>query len=133
MMSVPYGTKDVSYQAAGQFAGLIKLVDDFYGFMQTLPEAKHILEMHDEDLTVSKDKLARFLSAWTGGPRLYKEKYGAISIPSAHSHLAIGSSERDAWLLCMEKALALQPYEADFKRYLITQLALPASRCKNRD
>lgn len=109
------------------------MVDDFYGFMQTLPEAKHILEMHDEDLTVSKDKLARFLSAWTGGPRLYKEKYGAISIPSAHSHLAIGSSERDAWLLCMEKALALQPYEADFKRYLITQLALPASRCKNRD
>jgi len=132
-MNAPYGTNDASYQAAGQFEGLIKLVEDFYGFMQTLPEAKHILEMHDADLTLSKDKLARFLSAWTGGPRLYKEKYGAISIPSAHSHLAIGSSERDAWLLCMEKALAKQPYEQDFREYLLKQLSVPAERCRNRD
>ncbi|OUR62899.1 globin [Bermanella sp. 47_1433_sub80_T6] len=132
-MNAPYGTNDASYQAAGQFEGLIKLVEDFYGFMQTLPEAKHVLEMHNPDLAVSKDKLARFLSAWTGGPRLYKEKYGAISIPSAHSHLAIGSSERDAWLLCMEKALAQQPYEQDFREYLLKQLSVPAERCRNRD
>lgn len=132
-MSVPYGTNDASYQAAGQIEGLIKLVDDFYGFMQTLPEAKHVLEMHDPDLTLSKDKLASFLSAWTGGPRLYKEKYGAISIPAAHSHLAIGSSERDAWLLCMEKALAKQPYEQDFREYLLNQLSKPAERCRNRE
>jgi len=132
-MSVAYGTNDASYKAAGQFEGLIKLVEDFYGFMQVLPEAKHVLEMHDPDLTVSKDKLARFLSAWTGGPRLYKEKYGAISIPAAHSHLAIGSSERDAWLLCMEKALAKQPYEQDFREYLLKQLSVPAERCRNRE
>ncbi len=132
-MNQPYGTKDASYQAAGEFEGLIKLVDAFYHFMATLPEAKHILEMHNPDLTVSKDKLARFLSAWTGGPRLYKEKYGAISIPSAHSHLSIGGSERDAWLLCMEKALELQPYEQDFKEYLLKQLSVPAERCRNKD
>jgi len=132
-MNAPYGTNDASYQAAGQFEGLIKLVEDFYGFMQTLPEAKHVLEMHNPDLAVSKDKLARFLSAWTGGPRLYKEKYGAISIPAAHSHLAIGSSERDVWLLCMEKALAKQPYEQDFREYLLKQLSVPAERCRNRE
>ena len=132
-MKIPYGTKDSSYQAAGQFEGLIKLVDAFYTFMDELPEAKVVRTMHSPDLTESRDKLARFLSAWTGGPRLYKEKYGAISIPSAHSHLDIGSSERDAWLLCMEKALALQPYEQDFREYLLKQLAVPAERCRNRD
>jgi len=132
-MKTPYGTKDSSYQAAGQFEGLIKLVDAFYTFMDELPEAKIVRTMHSPDLTESRDKLARFLSAWTGGPRLYKEKYGAISIPSAHSHLDIGSSERDAWLLCMEKALALQPYEQDFREYLLKQLAVPAERCRNRD
>jgi len=132
-MKVPYGTNDASYQAAGQFEGLIKLVDAFYTFMDELPEAKNIRVMHSDDLTLSRDKLARFLSAWTGGPRLYKEKYGAISIPSAHSHLAIGSAERDAWLLCMEKALALQPYEQDFKEYLLKQLSVPAERCRNQD
>ncbi len=132
-MSAQYGTKDASYQAAGEFEGLIKLVDDFYHFMATLPEAKHILEMHNPDLTVSKDKLARFLSAWTGGPRLYKEKYGAISIPSAHSHLSIGGKERDTWLMCMEKALERQPYEQAFKEYLLKQLSVPAERCRNKD
>ncbi len=132
-MKVPYGTNDASYQAAGQFEGLIKLVDAFYTFMDELPEAKAVRAMHSDDLTLSRDKLARFLSAWTGGPRLYKEKYGAISIPAAHSHLAIGSGERDAWLLCMEKALALQPYEQDFKEYLLKQLSVPAERCRNQD
>ena len=132
-MKTPYGTKDASYQAAGQFEGLVKLVDAFYTFMDELPEAKVVRAMHSPDLTESRDKLARFLSAWTGGPRLFKEKYGAISIPSAHSHLDIGSSERDAWLLCMEKALQQQPYEQDFREYLLKQLSVPAERCRNRD
>ncbi len=131
-MTPVYGQNDSSYQAAGEFAGLIKLVDDFYDFMESLPQAKKIRAMHPSDLTESRDKLARFLSAWTGGPKLYREKYGAISIPAAHSHLDIGSEERDAWLLCMEKALAKQPFEQDFKEYLLKQLAVPAERCRNR-
>ncbi|MEH6347020.1 MAG: hypothetical protein V7785_18135 [Bermanella sp.] len=52
---------------------------------------------------------------------------------SAHSHLDIGSSERDAWLLCMEKALQKQPYEQDFKEYLLKQLSIPDDRCRNQD
>ena len=127
-----YGTQDASYQAAGQFEGLQKLVDAFYDFMDTLPEAKRIRDMHPQDLTESRDKLARFLAAWTGGPKLFHEKYGPISIPAAHSHLDIGEAERDAWLLCMEKALAQQPYADDFKHYLLTQLAVPAERCRTR-
>lgn len=132
MKTKVYGVEDASYQAAGEFEGLQKLVNDFYDIMDEIPEAKRIREMHPDDLTVSRDKLARFLSAWTGGPRLFKEKYGPISIPSAHSHLDIGESERDAWLLCMEKALKKQPYADDFKAYLLTQLAVPAERCRNR-
>ena len=127
-----YGVEDASYQAAGEFEGLQKLVNDFYDIMDEIPEAKRIREMHPDDLTVSRDKLARFLSAWTGGPRLFREKYGPISIPSAHNHLDIGEDERDAWLLCMEKALEMQPYADDFKAYLLTQLAVPAERCRTR-
>ncbi len=128
----PYGTLDASYQAAGQFEGLVKLVNDFYDLMDTLPEAQTIRAMHPSDLTVSRDKLARFLSGWTGGPRLFAETYGPISIPSAHRHLSIGESERDAWLLCMEKALEKQPYAPEFRQYLLKQLAVPAERCRNQ-
>ncbi len=65
-----------------------------------------------------------------GGPPLYQEKYGSISIPSAHRHLAIGSEQRDAWLLCMERAISEQPYSADFSEYLLQQLRIPAERIR---
>jgi hemoglobin len=128
-----YGTDDCSYQAAGQYEGLQKLTDRFYFYMESLPEAKIIRAMHRSDLTESKEKLARFLSGWLGGPKLYSQKYGPIAIPKAHHYLPIGSAERDAWLLCMQKALAEQPYSDDFKQYMIEQLFVPAERCRTKD
>ena len=129
---LPYGVEDASYRAAGGEAGIRKLVDDFYDAMDQLPEAATIRAMHPEDLTVSRDKLARFLCGWLGGPKLYAEKYGPIRIPQAHSRFEIGSKERDAWLLCMEEALKNQPYAAEFKKYLLEQLYVPAERSRNR-
>jgi hemoglobin len=127
-----FGQGDASYLAAGEAAGIRRLVDDFYRAMEHLPEAKHIREMHPKDLTDSRDKLARFLCGWLGGPKLYQEKYGAIRIPLAHHHLDIGVAERDAWLLCMEVVLKAQPYDLSFKTYLIEQLFVPANRSRNR-
>jgi hemoglobin len=127
-----YGEGDSSYQAAGGESGLRYLVDAFYGAMETLPQAKKIRDMHPKDLTESKDKLARFLCGWLGGPKRYNEKYGSIRIPKAHSHLDIGTGERDAWLLCMKEALKTQPYDAEFKVYLIEQLFVPADRSRNQ-
>jgi len=128
-----YGEGDVSFRAAGGETGIRRLVDSFYDYMGKLPEAEAIFEMHPADLEVSRDKLARFLCGWLGGPRLYREKYGPIAIPSAHRHLEIGPAERDAWLLCMEKALEEQPYDRAFKQYLLEQLAVPAEFSRNKD
>ena len=129
---LPYGVEDASYRAAGGEAGIRKLVDDFYDAMDQLPEAAIIRAMHPADLTLSRDKLARFLCGWLGGPKLYAEKYGPIRIPQAHSRFEIGSKERNAWLLCMEEALKNQPYAAEFKKYLLEQLYVPAERSRNR-
>ena len=131
--SPQYGDGDTSFQAAGGKEGIRQLIDDFYDIMDTLPEARGIRDMHPQDLTVSRDKLARFLCGWLGGPKLYREKYGRIQIPRAHNHLRIGIHERDTWLLCMWKALGAQPYEEDFKRDLIEQLFVPAERSRNQD
>jgi hemoglobin len=84
--------------------------------------------MHPDDLTVSIDKLARFLCGWMGGPKRYSEKYGGIAIPPAHSHLPVGESEKQAWLDCMREALDKQDYPDELKEYLIEQLTVPASR-----
>ncbi len=128
-----YGEGDASFQAAGAREGLQKLVNDFYDLMEQLPEVKEIRDMHPADLSQSRDKLSRFLCGWLGGPKLYREKYGPIKIPSAHAHLNIGSRQRDAWLSCMQKALAKQPYAESFKKYLIEQLYVPAERSRTRD
>ena len=128
--SCEYGVGDNSYKMAGELAGLTKLVDDFYDIMNALPESKNIRDMHPSDLTESRKKLVYFLSGWLGGPKLYSENFGKISIPSAHRHLSVGVEESEAWILCMQKAVENQPYEEPFKIYLIEQLRVPAERIR---
>lgn len=132
--AVKYGDRDASFRAAGGEAGIRRLCEDFYAEMRTLPEAKTIFEMHSEDLTVITDKLATFLCAWLGGPphfiETYRAKYGPIHIPSAHRHLVINEPERDAWLLCMKRALEKQPYAPEFREYLNQQFYFPAERIR---
>lgn len=123
-----YGFSDTSFQAAGGIDGIRQLVDDFYLEMDALPEAVVIRKMHKTDLSESRDKLTLFLCGWMGGPGLYHEKYGSINIPRDHAHLPIGEAERDAWLLCMERAIAKQNYSPEFSTYLLAQLRIPAER-----
>ncbi len=123
-----FGQGDASFLAAGGETGIHTLCADFYAFMDTLPEAKAIRDMHPDDLDDSIDRLAAFLCGWLGGPRRYAEKYGGISIPQAHAHLTIDASHRDAWLLCMQHAAKKQAYTDAFQKYLLTQLAVPAQR-----
>lgn len=125
-----FGYMDTSFQAAGGVEGLHKLSHDFYHEMSTLPEAKTILAMHPQNLDRSKDKLALFLCGWLGGPRLFAEKYGPINIPMAHKRFPINEEERDAWLLCMRRALEKQDYSEDFKEYLNQQFFIPAERIR---
>ena len=123
-----YGVGDASYQAAGGIDGLRRLVDDFYDLMEQRPEAAAIRAMHPEDLAISRDKLACFLSGWLGGPRLFSERYGPIAIPAFHAQWPIDEGHSQAWLDCMAGAIARQPFKADFAEYLLTQLHVPAGR-----
>jgi hemoglobin len=125
-----YGVEDASYNAAGQREGLAKLVEAFYRHMDTLPEAATIRAMHEDDLTVAHEKLTVFLCGWLGGPREYATKFGPIRIPRAHAHLKIDEPERDAWMLCMQRAVDEQDWADDFKRYFIEAIYVPAERSR---
>ena len=125
-----FGVGDASFRAAGGLAGLEKLCRAFYVHMDHLPEAKVIRAMHPPDLSLATDKLITFLSGWLGGPRNYAERFGSISIPGVHAHLPIDEPERDAWLLCMEHAVAEQPWSEAFKAYFMSAIAVPAERVR---
>lgn len=129
-MEQSYGTGSTSYETAGGQEGVALLVDAFYRVMDSATEARGIRAMHEPDLALSREKLKVFLCAWLGGPNAYRERFGPISIPGAHAHLAIGTDERDAWLACMQSAVDEQPWRDDFKTYFMRAISVPAERVR---
>lgn len=127
-----FGTGDASFQAAGGQDGIFTLVNNFFDRMGSDERFATIWHMHPDDKATSRDKLARFLCGWLGGPKLYSEKYGAIGIPRVHAHLPIGAAERDQWLTCMSESVAEQAFAPEFKVYLMEQLFVPAEAVRRR-
>ncbi|MCQ4262075.1 globin [Stutzerimonas stutzeri] len=125
-----FGVDDASFRAAGGEPGLQQLVADFYKVMDEAPQAIGVRAMYPPDVSEAQDRLACFLSGWLGGPKRYAEKYGSISIPQFHTRWQVGEAERDAWLFCMEQAIARQPYTPEFAEYLLRQLRVPAERIR---
>jgi len=121
-----YGNGDSTFQAAGGLEGITHLVEQFYHLMDTLPEAQNLRQMHPQDLTQSKQKLVYFLSGWMGGPKLFAEHFGSISLPVAHSHLPIDMASKDSWLHCMDMALRSLAYPDSLRTYLLDKFATPA-------
>lgn len=93
------------YERLGGAIVIDRLVEAFYARMDTLPEAEGIRAMHADDLGNTKQVLKRYLSEWTGGPKLYSPEKGHPRLRQRHMGFSIGNAERDAWLLCMRGAL----------------------------
>jgi hemoglobin len=93
------------YELIGGETALRSLVDRFYFYMDILPEAQGIRAMHAPSLATAKDKLFKFFSGWLGGPNLFIEEFGHPMLRARHFPFSIGESERDQWMLCMNKAL----------------------------
>ena len=103
------------YEMIGGEQTLLNLVDRFYFYMDTLPEAQGIRAIHQHNLSSAKDKLFKFLSGWLGGPNLFIEEFGHPMLRARHLPFLIGEFERDQWMLCMNKALAELAMDSQLK------------------
>ena len=103
------------YAMIGGEQTLLNLVDRFYFYMDTLPEVHGIRAIHQHNLSSAKDKLFKFLSGWLGGPNLFIEEFGHPMLRARHLPFVIGESERDQWMLCMNKALAELAMDSQLK------------------
>jgi hemoglobin len=108
------------------------LVDRFYDLMDTAPEAATIRTLHARNLKVSREKLYKFMSGWTGGPQLYVEEYGHPRLRMRHFPFAIGARERDEWLWCMDRALAEHDAPEELKAFLRERLQQLADHMRNQ-
>ena len=103
------------YEIIGGEQTLLNLVERFYFYMDTLSEAQGIRAIHQHNLSSAKDKLFKFLSGWLGGPNLFIEEFGHPMLRARHLPFVIGESERDQWMLCMNKALAELAMDSQLK------------------
>jgi hemoglobin len=119
------------FERIGGAPAVRRLVDRFYDLMSELPEAAHVLRMHPPDLHGSREKLYEFLCGWLGGPPLYVEKRGHPRLRMRHLPFPIDDAARDAWLLCMDRALEENVPDALLKAMLRGAFGRMADHLRN--
>lgn len=120
------------YQRIGGAEKVRALVHRFYQIMDELPETYGIRKLHAENLQNSEDKLYKFLSGWMGGPQLFIEEFGHPMLRKRHMPFAIGISERDQWLRCMNQALHEVVEDKALREHLGTAFAGVADHMRNQ-
>lgn len=120
------------YERIGGEKAVRELVDRFYDYMDSLPEARDIRSLHAKSLHVSREKLFLFLSGWLGGPDLYVQRYGHPRLRARHLPFPIGEKERDQWMLCMSKALHDMKLNEVFKISLEDAFRRTADHMRNK-
>ncbi len=121
------------FELLGGAQGVRRLVERFYQLMDTLPEAARIRALHPADLTGSTDKLYKFLSGWLGGPALYVQEFGHPMLRARHLPFPIEAADRDAWLLCMARALDEVELDPLARMQLDQAFYKTADHMRNRD
>lgn len=121
------------YDIMGGEQAIRRLVDKFYFYMDILPQAQGIRAMHQPNLATAKDKLFKFLSGWLGGPNLFIEEFGHPMLRARHFPFKIGESERDQWMLCMDKALGEMTMDSRLKTNIQTALQQLATHMINQE
>ena len=92
------------YERVGGTAFFERLVDRFYDGVEA-DEILLPLYPDRDDLAGARRRLTLFLVQYWGGPTTYLEERGHPRLRARHFPFAIGTLERDRWLLHMRAAI----------------------------
>jgi hemoglobin len=120
------------FERIGGAVTIDRLVERFYDRMDSLPEAQQIRAMHPADLGPTKHVLKRYLTEWTGGPKLYSPEKGSPRLRQRHLRVPIDAAARDAWLICMRGALSATIEDDEARRELDGALSKLADWMRNQ-
>ena len=101
------------YVRMGGALALRDLVETFYDIIENDPDGEilNILHLRGHGVAHSRIEQLNFLAGFFGGPQLYTEKHGHSDVREMHRHIEVGPAERDAWLLCMSRAIEKVGFE----------------------
>ncbi len=130
MADTPFRTP---YDRIGGEAGVRRLVETFYDFVETEPEGAplRVMHSHGNGLAHAREAQFMFLSGFLGGPQLYVEQFHHSNVKQMHAHLQIGAVEAQSWLTCMERALD-RTADKETRRVLMLTFTRVANALKNR-
>ena len=123
------------YQQIGE-GRLQALVKFFYDIVETDTDEGaiiHALHLKGHGIKHLRNAQLEFLSGFFGGPKYYIERTGHSDVRKIHAHVKIGYAERDAWLVCMQKAVDQVGFEPELKTRVMTILSRAAEMSRNRD
>ena len=94
------------------------LTERFYDLMDLDPAYAQLRAAHGSDLANARQRLFWFLCGWLGGPQHYTERFGHPRLRARHMPFAIGITERDQWLACMDQAMGETGVDAALRKRL---------------
>lgn len=120
-----YGT---IFEAIGGFDTVDQLVTSFYKRVGKHPALTPIFPA---DLTETARKQRLFLTQFFGGPKLFSEERGHPMMRRRHLPFPITPERKDAWLACMEAALAETEIEEPYRTAIFDKLTMTAHHMMN--
>jgi hemoglobin len=102
----------------GGEASVHRLTERFYDLMDLEPAYAQLRAVHGSDLSNARQRLFWFLCGWLGGPQHYTERFGHPRLRARHMPFAIGITERDQWLACMDQAMGECGVDAGLRKRL---------------
>lgn len=126
-----FSAENTPYDAIGGDEAVRALVDAFYDHVEQ--DSPLMKQLHDEDLTDSRQKLYEFLSGWLGGPPLYIEKHGHPRLRMRHAHVAIDEVGVSEWLRCMGMAMDDRGIDGPLRAFLEERFTHTAHFMRNRE
>jgi hemoglobin len=119
------------YDSVGGMPFFEALVDRFYEGVATDPA---LLPLYPEpgDLAPARRRLTLFLAQYWGGPTTYSEERGHPRLRMRHAPFAIGSEERDRWLVHMREAVESLDPPADVAQALDDYFVMAAESMRNQ-
>ncbi|MEO8545274.1 MAG: group II truncated hemoglobin [Betaproteobacteria bacterium] len=109
------------------------LTERFYDLMDLEPAYAQLRAVHGSELGNARQRLFWFLCGWLGGPQHYTERFGHPRLRARHMPFAIGITERDQWLACMDQALGEAGVDADLRKRLNESFFQTADWLVNQD
>jgi hemoglobin len=102
----------MSHSLLSQIGGeetLRTLVGHFYDLVETHPDGRNLLRLHQNGhgLNHAREEQFNFLCGFLGGRRHYLEKHQHMNVKLMHEHVPVREEDAVQWLACMDRAMEL--------------------------